>query len=70
MSWIHVLNGNESMHGSLKYNFIIMHTPDTRLAQVLKHFFIDVPYHILVASLTLMALFCNRAIRERLAPSI
>ena len=36
-----------------------------RLAPVLKTFFINVPFHILAASLTLMAL--NRAIRVRLA---
>ena len=30
---------------------------DSRLAQSLKQFFIDVSFHILVASLTLMALF-------------
>ena len=30
---------------------------DVRLAPVLKHFFINVSYHILVASLPLMALF-------------
>ena len=35
----------------------------------LAHIFINVSYHILVASLTLMALF-NRAIRVRLATSI
>ena len=38
--------------------------------QFLKQFFINVPYHIPVASLTLMALFQNRAIRVRLALSI
>ena len=38
--------------------------------QSLKRFFINVPYHILVASLTLMALFYNRAIRVRLATRI
>ena len=37
--------------------------------QSLKHFSINVPDHILVASLTLMALL-NRAIRVRLATSI
>ena len=44
-----------------------------RLAPVLKslkQFFINVSYHIFVASLTLMALFENRAIRNRLATSI
>ena len=37
--------------------------------QFLKYFFINVSYHIVytVASLTLMALFLNRAIRVRLA---
>ena len=35
--------------------------------QSLKQFFINVSYQILVASLTLMALFYNRAIRVRLA---
>ena len=38
--------------------------------QSLKPFFINVSYHILVASLTLMALFLNRAIRVRLATSM
>ena len=38
--------------------------------QSLKQFFINVSYHILVASLTLMALSKNRAIRVRLATSI
>ena len=38
-----------------------------RLALVLKPIFTNVSYHILVASLTLMA---NRAIRVRLAASI
>ena len=38
--------------------------------QSLKQFFINVSYNILVASLTLMALFEDRAIRVRLATSI
>ena len=38
--------------------------------QSLKQFFINVSYTILVASLTLRALFKNRAIRVRLAKSI
>ena len=38
--------------------------------QSLKQFFINVSYHMLVASLTLMALFENRAIRVRLATGI
>ena len=38
--------------------------------QSLKQFFINVSYHLLVASLTLMALFQNRAIRVRLATNI
>ena len=38
--------------------------------QSLKQFFINVSYNILVASLTPMALFWNRAIRVRLATSI
>ena len=38
--------------------------------QSLKQFFINVSYHILVASLTLMALFENRAIRVRLARNV
>ena len=43
---------------------------ETRLAPVLKHFSINVPFHILGARLTLMALFSeNRAIKVRLAPS-
>ena len=37
--------------------------------QSLKQFFINVSYHILVASLTLVALFLDRAIRVRLAIS-
>ena len=46
------------------------HSPENRLAPVLQ-FFINVPYHILVASLTLMALLALlRAIRVRLATSI
>ena len=40
-----------------------------RLAPVLKTVFINVSYHIFVASLTLVAL-SNRAIRVRLATSI
>ena len=32
--------------------------PYSRLAPVLKTFFHNVPYHVLVASLTLVALFC------------
>ena len=44
--------------------------PLCRLAPVLKTIFFNVSYHILVASLTLMALFKNRAIRGRLATSI
>ena len=38
--------------------------------QSLKRFFINVSYHILIASLTLMALVQNRAIRVRLATSV
>ena len=38
--------------------------------QSLKQFFIKESYHVLVASLTLMGLFYNRAIRVRLATSI
>ena len=36
---------------------LVLNTYFIRLAPVLKQFFINVPYHILVASLTLMALF-------------
>ena len=41
-----------------------------RLAPVLQKFFHQELYHILVASLTLMALFYNRAIRVRLGTRI
>ena len=49
---------------------IITYTVHGRLAPVLKTIFINASCHILVTSLTLMALFLNRAIRVRLATSI
>ena len=42
----------------------MMYAPVVRLAPALKkQFFINVSYHIPIASLTLMALFLSRAIR-------
>ena len=55
-----------------QYSYILKFTPAAysvaaRLAPVLQTIFINVSYQILVASLTLMALFEDRAIRVRLA---
>ena len=49
---------------------LFSHKCKPRLAPVLKTIFINVSFHIRVASLTLMALFLNRAIRVRLATSL
>ena len=76
-SGMHIRNKDKSTHISCAILWKVWVSSWTvRLAPVLKTFFINVSFHILVASLTLMALSSmffflkDRVIRVRLATSV
>ena len=66
----HTFNDDSGKLGERSLNIPMLSGDILDWLQSLKQFFINVSYHILVASLTMMALFQNRAIRVRLATSI